>query len=204
MPTGRKLKLNRRAERMDDTRRRIARATFELHSTVGPAYTSVLAIAARAGVQRVTVYKHFPLERELHQACVEHGFSLDPPPDPASWLETPDLGLRLRRALNELYSWFWRNEGLLANVSRDLLVVLPRFQGDPPPALVAFMAMPGQLRDALAQGSPASGDAPFMATLGLAVEFQTCHTLAQQGLNVEQSVALMAHLVECAGLNVSR
>ncbi len=197
---GRKLKLKQRAERMEDTRRRIARATYELHATVGPAQTTISAIAARAGVQRLTVYHHFPAERELHQACVQYALALDPPPDPAAWRGVADPQTRLRHGLREWYGYFRRHESLLLNVSRDVPLLLPRFGGDIPAALAGFLALPHQLRDALAEGWPGPPERPLLlATLGLAVDFPTWHTLVRrQGLDEAQTLALMVHLVECA------
>src|SRR3954464_11838351 len=100
MPTGRKLTLKHRAARMEETRRRIAKATYELHCTVGMAQATISAIAERAGVQRLTVYRHFPDERELYQACTQYGLDVDPPPDPAAWLRVTDPEARLRQGLD--------------------------------------------------------------------------------------------------------
>ena len=73
-PAGpRPYRMGRRREQLDATRRRIAEAAFELHATVGPAQTSVSAVAERAGVQRHTVYHHFPDLGSLFRACTEHG-----------------------------------------------------------------------------------------------------------------------------------
>ena len=74
-----------RLDRMEETRRRIAQATVELHSTLGPARTSISAIAERAGVQRHTVYYHFPNLVSLFKACTEHGLRMIAPPDPETW-----------------------------------------------------------------------------------------------------------------------
>ena len=56
-------RMKERAKRQEDTRRRIAAATSELHQEVGPARTTIAEIARRAGVQRPTVYSNFPEER---------------------------------------------------------------------------------------------------------------------------------------------
>src|SRR3954464_14335334 len=102
----------RRAELEEETRRRITEATVELHRTVGPARTTISAIAEKAGVQRLTVYRHFPDERDLLAACSAHWLGADPPPDPSAWTEP-------RPALRELYSWYRRNDAMLANTARD-------------------------------------------------------------------------------------
>ncbi len=199
MPPGRKLKLKQRAERMEETRCRIARATYELHATVGPALTTISAVAERAGVQRATVYHHFPEERGLHQACVEYAVSLDPPPDPAAWRMVADPASRLRLGLAELYGYFRRNEALLTNVSRDVLLVLERLGDEAPPALADFLGLPALLRDALVQDWDNPGEAVFLAaSLLLAVDFGTWRTLVRrQGLDDAQVVEFMVRVAGC-------
>jgi AcrR family transcriptional regulator len=86
----RKYDLGRRADSQAQTRRRITEAAVELHATVGPARTTISAIAERAGVQRLTVYRHFPTEQELFAACSAHWLAGSPPPDPAPWREIED------------------------------------------------------------------------------------------------------------------
>lgn len=115
----RKYQLKRRAERLEETRRRITEATVELHRTVGPAATQITEIARRAGVQRVTVYNHFPDEAALFAACSAHWRALYPAPDPAVWLTTADPGERLRLGLRELYAWYRETEPMTANILRD-------------------------------------------------------------------------------------
>ena len=202
MPPTRKLKLKQRAERMDETRRCIARAAYELHATVGPALTTISAVAERAGVQRATVYHHFPEARELNQACVEYAVSLDPPPDPVAWRAVADPAARLRLGLAELYGYFRRNETLLTNVSRDVLLVLERLGGEAPPALAAFLAVPALLRDALVQDWDNPGDTTFLAAvLLLAVDFGTWQTLVRrQGLDDAQVVELVVRLAGCGAV----
>lgn len=115
----RKYVQKQRAEKRDETRRRILEATAELHRTLGPAATQIAEIARRAGVQRVTVYDHFPDEQALLAACSAHWRALHPAPDPAPWraVENPDA--RLRLALHDLYAWFRETESMTGNVLRD-------------------------------------------------------------------------------------
>lgn len=123
MSRKRKYELKQRAAEMADTRRRIAEAAVELHGTVGPARTTLSAIAERAGVQRHTVYRHFPTEAELYRACSTHWLAANPLPDPAAWRAIGDPHERLSRALDELYAYYERTEPMLGNVFRDLDLV---------------------------------------------------------------------------------
>ena len=119
----RKYELKKRAEQVGETRQRITEATVELHRTVGPAATQISEIARRAGVQRVTVYAHFPDETALFAACSAHWRALHPAPDPAPWLGCPDPGERLRLGLRELYAWYRETEPMTANILRDAELV---------------------------------------------------------------------------------
>ena len=111
--------LRKRAEQVEETRRRITEATVELHRTVGPAATQISEIARRAGVQRVTVYNHFPDETALFAACSAHWRALHPAPDPAAWTSISDPGERLRFGLCTLYAWYRETEPMIANILRD-------------------------------------------------------------------------------------
>ncbi|MEX2613073.1 MAG: helix-turn-helix domain-containing protein [Gaiellaceae bacterium] len=123
MPPKRKYELKKRAERLEETRRRITEATVELHRTVGPAATQISEIARRAGVQRMTVYNHFPDEVSLLAACSVHWRALHPHPDPAAWRTIEDPGERLRLGLRELYAWYRETEPMTANILRDAAIV---------------------------------------------------------------------------------
>jgi AcrR family transcriptional regulator len=123
MAEKRRYELKKRAERLDETRRRILEATIELHRTVGPAATQISEIARRAGVQRVTVYNHFPDEAALVSACSAHWRGLHPAPDPAAWAAVPDPPERLRLGLQELYAWYRETEDMTARVLRDAELV---------------------------------------------------------------------------------
>ena len=92
----RKYELKARAERQEETRRRIVEAAIDLHRTLGPAHTSFSAIAERAGVQRHTLYRHFPDERAMGLACSGLYSERNPLPDPAPWWQIEDPEARLR------------------------------------------------------------------------------------------------------------
>src|SRR6478736_4130204 len=104
--------LTRRAEQQAETRRRIVEAAVELHSSIGPALTTISMVAERAGVQRHTLYAHFPDERSLYLACSGLTMERDPLPDAGPWGVIADRRERLRTGLAALYGWYERNASL--------------------------------------------------------------------------------------------
>ncbi len=115
----RSYRLGKRAERQEETRRRIVEAAVDLHSTIGPARTTISQIAERAGVQRHTFYAHFPDERSLLLACSGLALERDPLPEVAEWRSLPPGRERVRQGLSQLYGWFERNAEQSACVLRD-------------------------------------------------------------------------------------
>lgn len=111
--------LKRRAEQQAETRRRIVEAAVGLHSTVGPALTTISMVAERAGVQRHTFYAHFPDERSLAMACSGLTLERDPLPDPEAWRAISDPRACLAAGLLAMYAWYGRNAQLAACVLRD-------------------------------------------------------------------------------------
>jgi len=191
----RKYEMKRRARRQEETRRRIVEATVELHKTVGMARTTISAIAEKAGVQRLTVYRHFPDERALFSACAGHWRAANPPPDPASWTRVADPEERLRVALSEVYAYHRRTEPMMANVIRDAPVhPLTREMAEP------YVRHWERMRYVLATGWGVEDEqlALLLAALAHALDFQTWHSLVrQQGLNDEQAAELMVGMVRC-------
>jgi len=185
----RKYELKRRAERQSETRRRIVEATVALHTSVGPARTTISAIADRAGVQRHTVYAHFPDERALFQACSTHWRELHPVPESGSWAGIADPARRLRAALQEVYAWYEVVEQDLAIFGRDAGIH----------ALTAELVdrrerAIGSLRHALASGWPRRK--AVQAAIGHALDFETWRSLTQrQGLTRTQAVDAMLSFV---------
>ena len=96
---------------------------MELHGTLGPARTSMSAVAAHAGVRRSTLYRHFPDEAALFDACTAHWAAANPPPDLAAWAAVADPDERLAVALGELHAYYGRTERMLDNLHRDEAVV---------------------------------------------------------------------------------
>jgi len=197
--TGRRGKYNlkARAERYQQTRQRIVEATVELHRTAGPARTTITDIAKRAGVERQTVYNHFPDELSLFKACSAHNRALNPPPDPEPWKLIPDPEERLRRALVEVYAYYRRNEQMLANVTRDAQANLNTRK-----VLEPRVKHQERMRDTLAagweQGDKQRRKRLLYGALWIALEFQTWHTLGrQQGFDDDESIELMVSMVRC-------
>lgn len=179
MGVKRKYELKQRAEGVEETRRRIVAATVDLHRSVGPAATRVSEIARRAGVQRVTVYSHFPDEAALLAACSAHWRSLHPAPDPAGWRAEARAGARLRLGLRELYAWYRETEPMTANVLRDAeLVAALR-----PLVESGFGAYLEQVRGVLREPLRARGGrrTRLDAALGVATSFHTWRSLEQLG-----------------------
>jgi AcrR family transcriptional regulator len=121
----RRYELRKRAEAMEATRRRITEAAVELHGSVGPARTTITAVAERAGVQRQTLYRHFPTEDDLFNACSGHWSVANPLPDVDAWRAISDPLERLATALDELYAFFERTEAMYSNLLRDETLVAP-------------------------------------------------------------------------------
>jgi AcrR family transcriptional regulator len=196
-----KYKLKKRAERQEETRLRITRATLELHETVGPALTTRSAIAERAGVGRPTVYSHFPDELSLGKACSSLDLSENPLPDPEPWEEIADPERRLRAALTELYAYFRRREGLWANILRDQEIPHLKDNPDVREIMRPIVEHWEQMQRVLAAGWETHNGYSqplLLGTIGLALDFQSWRTMVRkQGMTDEQAVELMARMVRC-------
>jgi len=192
----RKYELKKRAERQAQTRQRIVEAAVQLHRTLGPARTSLSDVARLAGVQRHTLYRHFPDERSLGLACSGHFFETNPPPDPEPWRGLPDPSARLRRGLTELYEFFDRGGDMFACVLRDAEV-------DPLTRELVDLrggASSARIRAVLAEPLPSGRR--VAAALGLALDFRTWQSLVQRsGLSNAEAAETMvaAVLTQAAG-----
>ena len=154
-----------------ETRQRIVEATVELHETIGPAKTTIKAIAERAGVQRATVYNHFPDLQALFDACNAHYYGRHPMPDPASWAGIASPTERLRVALRALYTWYEETEQMLSAGIRDIEAV-------PPAAREAFFGYFHYVARSLMTGRRDRGRARVRtaAAIGHAISFATWHS----------------------------
>jgi AcrR family transcriptional regulator len=192
----RKYEKKRRAELEAETRLRITESAMELHGTVGPARTSISAVAERAGVRRSTVYRHFPDEAALFMACSSHWAAENPVPDIDRWRSIEDPDERLRAGLDELYAFYRRTERMMDNLHRDELTVpvVKRL-------FTPFREYLSAARDTLVRGRPVRGRRRdrTRAAIGHALAYPTWRSLTrEQGLDDRQAAELMRALVSGA------
>jgi AcrR family transcriptional regulator len=186
-----------RAEQEEQTRLRITESAVALHGSLGPSRTSLSAIAEHAGVRRSTLYRHFPDEEAVFEACSSHWAAQNPPPDPSPWPAIADPDDRLRTALEALYAYYGRTAGMLTNLLRDeddVSFVKTRF--------AAFHGFLDAVADILMAGRGLRGGARrrVRAAVGHAIAFPTWSSLVRdQGLDDAQAAELMCRLVAAAG-----
>jgi AcrR family transcriptional regulator len=186
----------RRAALEELTRRRITESAVELHEELGPARTSIAAIAKRAGVRRSTVYRHFPNEDSLFDACSSHWREANPPPNPSAWATIGDPAERTNRALRDLYAFYGRTQEMYSSLFRDEPLVAPVQR-----RLRDFYRYLDMIEDALMAGRGLRGNAGrrTRAAIGHGLAFTTWRSLThQQGLGPAETVALMCVLIENA------
>jgi AcrR family transcriptional regulator len=189
-------RMTRRAELEERTRRRITESAVKLHGTVGPARTSISALADDAGVRRSTVYRHFPDEAALFAACSSHWRAANPVPDLARWAAVEDVDERLCRALTELYAHYRRSERMMTNILRDEAAV-PILSK----TLAGYRQYLMNAQDTLMAGRtvPRSARKLVHAAIGHALAFHPWRSLAiDQGLDDGEVADLMRLLVAAA------
>jgi len=193
----RRYKMRRRAQDQERTRQRIVEATVALHGTVGPRNTSISAVAERAGVQRLTVYRHFPNELALFGACSSHWLKLHPPPDPGLWMAVDDAAERMRAALSAIYPYYRRNVAMLTNVYRDVDEV-EALRGP----VEGFQSYLDVVRDSLiAAWQPGTRKTQLLrVTITHALAFSTWLSLSEFGLVDKKIVDLVLAWTNAAAL----
>jgi AcrR family transcriptional regulator len=199
--TKRRYEKRARAAQEQATRLRIIEAALALHGTIGPARTTISAIAERAGVRRATVYRHFPDERALFLGCSGTFRERNPPPDPATWASIPDPAARLAAALDAIYRWYERVEPMFTAVLRDADAV--PIVGELQAERLAYLA---DIEDGLASGWGARGTAArrLRATIALALDFLAWRTLSERGLGRADAIAVMSSAVCAAAASRTR
>jgi AcrR family transcriptional regulator len=194
----RSYRMQRRAESQLETRLRITESAVTLHGTVGPSRTSITAVAAHAGVRRSTVYRHFPDEAALFDACTAHWAAANPPPELDAWSAIDDPDERLTVALDELYAFYGRTAPMLSNLLRDesaMPLVEERF--------AVFRGYLEAASDTLVAGRSVRRAARrrTRAALGHAIAFSTWTSLVRtEGLSDADAIALVRALVAAAAL----
>jgi AcrR family transcriptional regulator len=174
----RKYEQRERAAKQEETRQRIAAATAELHASVGPANTTIAAIAKRAGVRRPTVYNNFATDKELFAACQAHFMSENP---------RPALDGDTESVLRGIYRWYRRTESMSANVARDRGAV---------PALDELLRESRDVQfDALADRL--GSDRESRALIRIALEFTSWRMLRDRGFNDAAAARLMSERASC-------
>jgi AcrR family transcriptional regulator len=195
LQTKRKYELKKRADEMAETHRRITEAAIDLHGSVGPSRTTMSAVAERAGVERRTLYRHFPNEADLFAACSYHYFAANPWPDLENWRAMRDPQQRLERALDELYAYYERTEPMLSNVLRDAEIVeFARY------AVAPLRAYLEQGAGILTNGRRVRGRRRQLLAGAVrhALAFPAWRSLSTNGIARADAVRLMTALVERA------
>jgi AcrR family transcriptional regulator len=186
-----------RAEQEEETRERITKAAVKLHGTIGPARTTISGVAEEAGVQRATVYRHFPTEEDLFGACSSHYAAEHPAPDVEAWQEISDPARRLRRGLTDYYEYYAETEPMFEKVVRDAPMVPAMAK-----PVIAGAARQARGVDVLMSGrrERGAGRRRVHAAVAHALWFPTWQSLVRhQGLETSEAVAVMAAMIEGAG-----
>ena len=186
----RQYRMTARADQVEQTRKRIVEAAVALHGSVGPANTTVTAIADKAGVTRLTVYRHFPDDDALFAACTAHWATQQQMPNLDAWLVEADPAKRVHAALTDLYRFFADAEPMLTRSARDR------------DALPEFLRQRNQARDAARVEAVLSAwprrrrTSTRRALVAHALDFNTWRSLCiEHGLPSEKAVDAMVRLV---------
>ena len=196
-------RMKRRAESQQQTRRRITESAVELHGTLGPSRTSMSAVAAHAGVRRSTLYRHFPDEAALFDACTAHWAAANPPPDLAAWSVIDDPDERLTVALGELYALLPARPRRCSRTCFATRTTVPIVRE----RFAAFRGYFAAAQDTLMAGRQLRGAAKLRtrAAIGHAIAFSTWRSLVrEQGLDDAAAAELMIALVVAAAAGQTR
>lgn len=191
----RKYEKKKRAENQEETRQRIVEATVQLHQTVGGQAATISAIAQKAGVERLTVYRHFPDDRSLLMACTSHYLSLNQPPDPGRWAAIDEPEQRLRTALTEIYAYHLQTEAMMNSAYRDIDLI-PHLKE----LLQPLFGYWNMVADILSERFPASEAqrSRIRALAAVAVHFLTWRTLVrEQGMEISAAVEVITDAIIC-------
>lgn len=187
----RKYQLNRRAKRQNETRQRILDATIALQQRVGVFGTTISAIAEKAGVERLTVYRHFPDETALLTAATTYYLETNPPPDPESWRDIADPRLRLRVGLTATYAYHQQTDSMIAHLIQGM-----PYKPVVCDALEGYFAHWTRVHGILSEGWDTPNPELLKAAVGHALSFKTWHSLMRDlGLDNAQAIELMIGMI---------
>ncbi len=187
-------RMKQRADAQEATRLRITESAVALHQTLGPSQTTMAAVAEHAGVQRSTLYRHFPDETALFAACSTHWYASHPPPDIDRWSTIASPQARLVVALTELYAWYRSTGAMLDALLRDETLVPAVGQ-----RFGAFHARLDAAHELLMSGRGFRGSrhTSVSAVIRLALKFESWRTVCREGdLSDRQAVELISRLVD--------
>ena len=185
--------MSKRTEKISGTHQRIVDAAVTLHGSIGPARTTIAGIAEKAGVTRLTVYRHFPDEEALFSACSTHWLSEQQLPDPEEWSRHTDPLERLTVGLSDLYRFYRGGEAMLTRIYADWNALPQTRRG-------ALEYTNAHFRNVLLEPFPEqTRNSRFTATLSHAVSFWTWRSLCHDnGLSDDDAVDVMSTLITTA------
>jgi len=189
----RKYRKTRRAELQEQTRDKIVEAAMALHEDLGPRATSISAIAERAGVQRLTVYRHFEDDLAIFQACSSRWFELNPPPDPSSWQELAPAAHRTEVALLNIYRYYSETASMLSSVFRDEADV-PALQE----VMEGFRSYLGQIGNDLLKAwqTESKKRKDIKALINHALQFSTWKSFSQEKMKERRIAEVMTECID--------
>lgn len=180
-------RLGRRGEAAEENRRRIVKATFDLHAEQGIAETSMLQIAERAGVSVGTVYHHFPTYADAIEACGAYTLATLPFPDERMFASARTRAERVQALARALFEYYERVPAI-ESVRRD------RALAD---ALDHFIALESELRLSLsAKAAGVSVRDKRAGMLAALMDFDVRKAFVRQGRSTREAaeaVALLAN-----------
>lgn len=177
----RKYQLGKRAEIVEDTRRRIIDATFDLHSEKGVLATSMQDVAERADVALRTVYNHYPTIDDLVAGCTKKVISLLAPPSPAIFRGLGGFEERVQRLVRELFAMYERG---------SVLIEVARCEQGEVAGLADYVANEAALREALVREAlrPFGLGSLIIREVAALTDFYVWRALTQQSLSTRQAV----------------
>ena len=186
-------RLSARADSQAETRQRIVDAAIDLHEKLGPAHTPMSAIAEQAGVQRLTLYRHFPDEAAILAACTAQWGAQHPFPEPALWDGIADPAARAAAALKAYYDYYAGTRRMWFVAYRDVGLVKPI-----QPLIGHVEAQLAELAETLAAAFRAKGGIlrDLTATLRHALAYSAWASLEDRSLDTTAKVALVARWLE--------